>query len=272
MRIRKVPLILLLTIGAATSAFGGQFDSMYAVQSRLSSTDLLQVWKDKFPGLYEKIIDASNQAHDTGNYYLTGIQTPVAWSVTASNDVVVNSINAGYFVNLRGPDYQPLFPGLTASNQGVTVDAGNDLIVMPNATSVGGFGYGISADSGTEVNVTAGNRIILMTAADKGNYVHFDGTSIFSGESAKVNLNASEIYIYGSVIQNPYSLVDLSATKGVYLVTPTNGEVLGDETVNLMLADMEIDAPTVLLERTGSLGRLLFGSEHPGNVFIGLDN
>ena len=56
MRIRKVPLILLLTIGAATSAFGGQFDSMYAVQSRLSSTDLLQVWKDKFPGLYEKII------------------------------------------------------------------------------------------------------------------------------------------------------------------------------------------------------------------------
>lgn len=272
MRIRKVPLILLLTIGVATSAFGGQFDSMYAVQSRLSSTDLLQVWKDKFPGLYEKIIDASNQAHDTGNYYLTGIQTPVAWSVTASNDVVVNSINAGYFVNLRGPDYQPLFPGLTASNQGVTVDAGNDLIVMPNATSVGGFGYGISADSGTEVNVTAGNRIILMTAADKGNYVHFDGTSIFSGESAKVNLNASEIYIYGSVIQNPYSLVDLSATKGVYLVTPTNGEVLGDETVNLMLADMEIDAPTVLLERTVSLGMLLFGSNHPSNLFIGMDN
>ena len=52
MRIRKVPLILLLTIGAATSAFGGQFDSMYAVQSRLSSTDLLQVWKDKFAGLF----------------------------------------------------------------------------------------------------------------------------------------------------------------------------------------------------------------------------
>lgn len=272
MRIRKVPLILLLAIGAVPSAFGGQFDSMYAAQSRLSSTDLLQVWKDKFPGLYEKIIDASNQAHETGNYYLTGIQTPVAWSVTASNDIVVNSINAGYFINLRGPDYRPLFPGLTASNQNVTIDAGNDLIVMPKATSVGGFGYAVSADHGTEVNLAAGNRIILLTAADEGNYFHLDGTSIISGESAKVNMNSSEIYVYGSVTQNPYSLIDLSATKGVYLVTPTSGQALGDEMVNLMLADMEIDAPTVLLERTINLGMLLFGVNHPSNLFIGMDN
>lgn len=272
MRIRKIPLILLSTIGAVSSAFGGQFDSMYTAQSRLSSTDLLQVWKDKFPGLYEKIIDASNHAHETGNYYLTGIETPIAWNVTSSNDVVVNSINAGYFINLRGPNYQPLFPGLTASNQGVTVNAGNDLIVMPKATSVGGFGYAVSADSGTDVNLTAGNRIILMTAADEGNYAHFDGTSIFSGESAKVNMNASEIYVYGSVMQNPYSRVNLSATKGVYLVTPTSGQTLGDEMVNLMLADMEIDAPKVLLERTINLGMLLFGINHPSNLFIGMDD
>lgn len=272
MRSRKVPLILLLTIGAASSAFGGQFDSMYVARSRLNSTDLLQVWKDKFPGLYEKIIDASKHARDTGNYYLTGIQSPVAWSVTASNDIVVNSIDAGYFINLRGPDYQLLFPGLTASNQGVTVDAGNDLIVMPDATSVGGFGYAVSAYYATEANLTAGNRIVLMTAADEGNYVHFDGTSIYAGESAKVNLNAPEIYIYGSVIQNPYSLVDLSATKGVYLVTPTSGGALGDETVHLMLADMEINAPTVLLERTVNLGMFIFGINHPSNLFIGMDN
>lgn len=262
--------MLLLAVGAVSSAYGGQLDAMYATQSQVISSDLLQVWQDKFPGLLESIINASKYAQDTGNYYLTGIATPIAWNVTASNDVVVNTINSGYFMALRGSNYQPLFPGLTASTQGVTVTAGNDLIVAPKPRSQGGFGYAVSADPDTEINLTAGNRIILLTPVDQED--HYDELSVCAGESSSIDMHAAELYLYGSITQNPYSNVDLSASKGVYLITQISGESLGDEMVNLMLADMEIDAPTVLIERTVNLGMLLFGINHPSNLFIGMDN
>lgn len=272
MRIRKVPLIFLLMIGAAFPAFGGQFDSMYAAQSRLTSDEMLQVWQEKFPGLLEAILGAAEHARETGNYYLTGIDTPIAWNVTAANDVVVNSVDSGYFMALRGPDYKPLFPGLTADTQGVTVEAGNDLLVVPKASSQGGFGYAVSADPDTRVTLMVGNRIILMTPVNQESPDHYDGTSIYAGESSAINMNAAEIYLYGSVTQNPHSVVELSASKGVYFISPTSDSSSGDGMLNLMLADMEVDAPTVFMGRTVNLGMLLFGINHPSNLYIGVND
>lgn len=272
MRIRKGPLIFLLMIGAAFPAFGGQFNSMYAAQSRLTSDEMLQVWQEKFPGLLEAILGAAEHARETGNYYLTGIDTPIAWNVTAANDVVVNSVDSGYFMALRGPDYKPLFPGLTADTQGVTVEAGNDLLVVPKASSQGGFGYAVSADPDTRVTLMVGNRIILMTPVNQESPDHYDGTSIYAGESSEINMNAAEIYLYGSVTQNPHSIVELSASKGVYFISPTSDSSSGDGMLNLMLAEMEVDAPTVFMGRTVNLGMLLFGINHPSNLYIGVND
>lgn len=265
----KNTALLILYFTVLFGAQAGEFDSLYDAQNRLNSEELMKRWEDRFPGLKEKLLNAAEDARKTGIYQLITNESPVAWNVSAKDDIYVNSINSGYFMSLREPDLSLLFPGLTTTDQSISVTAGNDLIVVPVSTSEGGFGTAVVAEMGTQADLSAGNRIILMSPSDVNGFNYYDDNSIFVGEDSKLRLNASEIFILGSITSNYGSVINLQASQGIYLITPPANGSFAAENIQLQLSEMNLDAPTILVERNVSVGLLLFGQKHPSVLTIG---
>lgn len=197
---RRAAASIALSFVISMSSVAGQFDALH--QGIAQNTDtLIGNWQLFFPGLESQINAAFEEGRKTGNFIFHSNAAPVAWNVSENGTIAVNSINAGYFKSIRNPaNHQLLFPGLSVDSQNVNISAGRDLIVTPVPVAEKGFGYALSVGPDQTANLSARNRIILMTPQNPDSSSYYDDLSVALADNASALIRAEQIVIFGSVL------------------------------------------------------------------------
>lgn len=268
------PSLLLLMLSAAFLAEqvkAGQFDGLYVGMSKTQEEQNKKTWQEFYPGLEAEINDAFKQAQKTGTFLFESNKVPIAWNVTESNNIEVNSIFAGYFISRNVPplNIYPLFPGLTVESQNISIRAGNDLIVSPIEKQQEGFGYAFHVGPDQTATLTAGDKIIFNAPRITGDFSTQDENSILMGYKSKAQLSAKSIMIFGGMSALSGSHTKISAQKGIYFLVPYERSGGSRAPIALENAELHLYAPDILIQRSVKLGYFIHDKQQPGFLKIG---
>lgn len=268
---RAATSLLAMPFVVPALATAGQFDALYAGISEANGSDLV-TWQQLYPDLDTDIRQAFEQGKDAGDFLFQSKKIPVAWNVTKSRDIEVNSIRVGYFLSLTKPNSrEPLFSGLSVDSQNIKISAGRDLIVSPIPILESGFGYALSVDPKQEAILSAGNRIILMEPRVGQVSTFFDEMSIGMSDDSKASLSAKQILIFGGILANHGSFVKLAASDGVYFLNGNERALGANHRIILNGSQIEMDAPNIFVDQEIHIGQFQFGTAFPGFLRIGQD-
>lgn len=267
----KLTLLSLAFLTLPVSA--GQFDHVYAGKKSATSRDPLELnWERYFPGLQKEIEQAFDEARKDGEFIFSSDQIPVAWNITATGGVVINSVNSGFFMNYRNPDNPSklLFPGLQADEQRVSILTNGDITITPRPTEEKGFGYAVSVDHDTTTTLQAGGKIVLMTPYSDQYKSYQDELAIAVSERGQLIMRAEDIYIFGTVEAQYGAKIDIKAVNNLNFMQPTDAG--GSEEIKsplrLLTSDMELSAKNILFNRPVAIGALFFDTSHPSSLII----
>ncbi len=272
---KKKQVLLPTLFALLTPPLGlcGQFDYLYSGQDKIKNSQI-EIWNKYFPGLEEQLERTYWRSKKTGIYDFESTQSPVAWNVTAANEVYINSVNSGFYMYYRDPKtFKPLFPGLKADEQGVDIDTRGDVIITPFVEAHKGFEFAISVDPNTATNITAGTSIILMAPynADKKKYI--DTNVVTVGENGQLSLQAGDIEIYGNVVGLYSSKIELQADNSILILQPSDAALETLKTIHLPItlaeSEMSVNAKDILFNRRIQIGTSIFDIHHDGLLRIG---
>ena len=268
---RRAAASIALSFVISMSSVAGQFDALH--QGIAQNTDtLIGNWQLFFPGLESQINAAFEEGRKTGNFIFHSNAAPVAWNVSENGTIAVNSINAGYFKSIRNPaNHQLLFPGLSVDSQNVNISAGRDLIVTPVPVAEKGFGYALSVGPDQTANLSARNRIILMTPQNPDSSSYYDDLSVALADNASALIRAEQIVIFGGISAQYSRQLKMSASEGIYFLSPNERNAGTISTIQLLGGEMDLDAPDILIDRKVQIGQVFLGTDHPSSLNIGRD-